>query len=316
MLKGIAMGLTSVLGISLAGFFQGPEPRPGYAPPPPKAKGKKGAPGDELRKTYDLLRRVRSDAAGGRTEERLSDWIERASSLYRQAVRLSVQGELRRARELGTAAHDLARAVDHARNATQLDRPDPDLPPPPDGIGPEDVGERARRDLYRAYEHIQFASAESTDAESRFYLNAARDLYNAARRDAEANREERSGELARAAEAMTHVPEHLRNAAEGSEGTRTRDGFDPAPAEPKKKDRAKVPGVFDAPPAAQGERPGAATAVCRRHCLDRQTETSHAPSASWSKCPPWTCEIESDSTDPIFWAWRRSASRCPTCRFT
>ena len=51
------------------------------------------------------------------------------------------------------------------------------------------------------------------DADAKFYLDAARDLYNAARRDVEAGREERAGELARAAEAMTHVPEHLSNAA-------------------------------------------------------------------------------------------------------
>ena len=33
-----------------------------------------------------------------------------------------------RAREYGAAAHDLARAVDHSRNAVRYDRPDPDLP--------------------------------------------------------------------------------------------------------------------------------------------------------------------------------------------
>ena len=66
MLKLIAIGLTSVLGLGLAGLFQEPPPPPGEGPPPPKAKGKKGAPGDELRKTYDLLRRVRSDTGSGR----------------------------------------------------------------------------------------------------------------------------------------------------------------------------------------------------------------------------------------------------------
>jgi hypothetical protein len=173
--------------------------------------------------------------------------------LYRTAIRLNTQGEAGRARELGTAAHDVARAVDHARNATLLDRPDPELPPPPDGIGPEDVGERTRRDLFRAHERIESTSAESTDAESKFYLAAARDLYNAARRDAEANREERAGELARAAEAMTHVPEHLRNAAVDKEDPRDRAELEPAPAKPKKKDRAKAGRVFDAPPDTKAE---------------------------------------------------------------
>ena len=43
------------------------------------------------------------------------------------------------AREYGAAAHDLARAVDHARNAALFDRPRPDLPPPSDDFGLEDI---------------------------------------------------------------------------------------------------------------------------------------------------------------------------------
>ena len=58
------------------------------------------------------------------------------------------------AREYGAAAHDLARAVDHARNASRFDRPDPDLPAPSDDFGLEDTRERALRDLRRAYERL------------------------------------------------------------------------------------------------------------------------------------------------------------------
>ncbi len=254
MSKLIAMGLTSVLGIGLAGLFQGPPPPPGGGPPPPEAKGKKGAPGDELRKTYELLRRVRSDSGAGRTEERINDWTDRATSLYRRAIRTREEGDLRRARELGTAAHDLARAVDHARNAARLDRSDPDLPPPPDGFGPKDIDERTRRDLYRAYERIRSADGYGPDTDTRFYLDAARDLYNAARRDMEAGRQERAGELARAAEAMAHVPEHLSNAAAGGPEGIGREVFDPPPPEPKKKDRPR--GIFEPPPDPKGERFG------------------------------------------------------------
>jgi hypothetical protein len=252
MMKLIAMGLTSVLGLGLTGLFQDPPPPPGAGPPPPQAKGKKGAPGDELRKTYDLLRRVRSDAGTGRTEDRINDWTDRATSLYRRAIRTRAQGDLRRAREFGTAAHDLARAIDHALNAARSDRSDPDLPPPPDGFGPEDIGERTRRDLYRAYERIRSAGAYGSGTDARFYLDAARDLYNAARRDVEADRDERAGELARAAEAMTHVPEHLSNAANGGpEGPGARDVVDPPPPEPKKKDRPRPRGLFEPPPDAK-----------------------------------------------------------------
>lgn len=251
MLKLIAIGLTSVLGLGLTGLFQDPPPPPGGGPPPPKANGKKGAPGDELRKTYDLLRRIRSDTGTGRTEERISDWTDRATNLYRRAIRTREQGELRRAREIGTAAHDLARAVDHARNAARLDRPDPELPLPPDNAGPEDIGERTRRDLGRAYERIRAAGTEGSDADARFYLDAARDLYNAARRDVEAGREERGGELTRAAEAMTHVPEHLINAGE-PEGRGARSEFSRRPPESEKKGRSRP--ILDPPPDPKGER--------------------------------------------------------------
>ena len=255
MLKLIAIGLSSMLSIGMAGFLQEPLFPGAGGPPPPKAKakGKKGASGDELRKTYDLLRRVRSDIGAGRTEERIKDWTDRATALYRRAIRMHEEGDVGRAREIGTAAHDLARAVDHARNASRLDRRDPDLPPPPDDSGPEDINERTRRDLYRAYGRIRSAGEQGADGDSRFYLEAARDLYNAARRDAEAGREERAGELARAAEAITHVPEHLNNAAgPGSPGLRKPGISDPPPPDSKKKGRPRD--AFDARPDPQPDR--------------------------------------------------------------
>jgi hypothetical protein len=71
----------------------------------------------------------------------------------------------------------------------------------------------------------------------------------------EAGREERAGELARAAEAMTHVPEHLSNvAASRPGGIQARPAFEPPSPEPKKKDRPR--GIFEPPPDPKGERSG------------------------------------------------------------
>lgn len=215
MLKFLTLLLTSVVGVALAGALPEAAPEDDYgAPPPPKKKGDEG-PGGDLRKAYELLRRLRADNhPSGRPEERLRDWTERASQLYRDGVKAFADGDDHLAHEYGAAAHDLARAVDHSRNAALYEGRDTDLPPPP-GAGREGENDRTRRDLRRAYErlHDRIDDAEGRDA--KFYLDAGRDLYNAARRDAEAGRDERAGELARAAEAISHVPDHLEHAANG-----------------------------------------------------------------------------------------------------
>ncbi len=226
MQKLLSLAISSLVSLGVMGAMPGP-PRHQDEPPPPKKKGEpgkkekgkekeKGEPGPagDLRRAYDLLRRIKADdGPAGRPEDRLRDWTERAAKMYRRAIQEHEAGDPRLAREYGTAAHDLARAIDHARNASRFDRADPDLPPPPEGPGPGDDLERVRRDLRHAYDRIQEARGEDAP-DARFYLDAARDLYNAARSDAERNRLERAGELARAAEAMTHVPEHLARTAD------------------------------------------------------------------------------------------------------
>jgi hypothetical protein len=248
LLKLVALGSSSLLGLALATAIPSEPPQgPG---PPSKAKKKDDKdPGGEMKKAYDLLRRLRSDNRNvGRPEERLNDWTDRATRLYREALKASDKGEDRQAREYGLAAHDLARAVDHARNAATFDL-DNDLPPPSDARGPEDEGERTRRDLRHAHDRIVDLTDEAEGPEIKFYLNASKDLYNAARRDAVAGRQERAGELARAAEALTHVPEHLARAT----------GFDdrPEPKEKKKKDRFEPKEKKDRPepPVAKRDRP-------------------------------------------------------------
>ena len=197
LLKILALGTSSLLGLALAAAMP-PEPAsPPDEPPPPKAKKKEDrGPGGELKKTYDLLRRVRSDnRATGRPEERLRDWTERATKLYRDRLKSLEDGEGREAREYGLAAHDLARAVDHARNAATFDL-DNDLPPPPEAGGPEDEDERTRRDLRRAYDRIGEMKEVRGVPDLAFYLDASKDLYNAARRDAD-RRPSRAGRRAR-----------------------------------------------------------------------------------------------------------------------
>lgn len=249
--------ISGLLSLGLFGFVPaGPPKGQDEPPPPPKKKGdpsKKGEPGPagDLRRAYDLLRRIKTDEGpAGRSDERLRDWTDRASKLYRKGVAAQAAGDHREAHEYGVAAHDLARAVDHARNASRFDRPDPDLPAPPEGPGPEGDMARTRRDLRHAYDRIR--DADDDDPESKFYLEAARDLYNAARRDAENDRPERAGELARAAEALTHVPEHLALADGPGPGGPKPKRERPEPPKAKKAKKGEHP---EPPKAKKGKRP-------------------------------------------------------------
>lgn len=225
MFKTLALIGTGLIGLGLSALL--PPSGPDGPPPPdakkkgPDAKKKKGpdakkkehGPAGDLRRAYDALQRLRLGAGReGRAEERLRDWSRRAGDLYRKGVQAFNDGDERLAHEYGASAHDLARAADHAGNAARLDRRDDDLPPPPGG-SPGEGRARVVRDLRRAYDRIRAVEDQDPPAEAGFYLDAARDLYSAARRDVEGDRIDRAGELARAAEAMTHVPEHLAHAA-------------------------------------------------------------------------------------------------------
>jgi hypothetical protein len=206
--KLLSLGAASAISVALAGFFPPPDDRDGGPPPPAKKKG--GAAGD-LRKAYDGLLRLRGwSRSSGRPEERLNDWTERATRYYRDGVKAFEAGDEHRSHEFGAVAAELTRAVEHARNAALADAFDSDLPPPPPGGGPEaDDAERARHDLRRVYDRLRDRRDGDAGRDARFFREAARDLYNAARRDAEAGRNQRAGELARAADAMSHALDHL-----------------------------------------------------------------------------------------------------------
>jgi hypothetical protein len=258
MLKIVATVSTVLVSLGLAAFVPAQPPPDGPPFAKAKVKGKEGKkkagrePGGDLRKAYDLLRRLRADeSALGRPDERLRDWTDRAAGFYREGLRALGAADMFRARKYGAAAHDLARAVDHARNAVRFDRPDPDLPPPSDDFGLEDTRDRASVDLYRAYDRLEWLGTWRVAAGSDTYVKAARDLYTAARRDLEAGRDERAGELARAAEAMTHVPEHLAQVGEGVGRSEVRPALEPPKGgpDPKAKGFGPPPHGRALPPA-------------------------------------------------------------------
>ena len=253
--KLFAMGFSLLTCMALLGAMQPPGPGDGDPPHAKKKKDelrkkkgepgkKKGEPGPEgdLRRAYDLLRRLRSEnQTAGRPEARIRDWTERATRFYRSGIKAHDGGDRRAAHEYGAMAHDLARAVDHARHAMLFDRPDEDLPPPPDGIR-NDKSDEIQHDLREAYDRLNDEEGPAAGEDAKYYRDAARDLYRAALRDAQGKRMERAGELSKAAVAMTHVVEHMGHLAqappEPRDEVKKRPGFDfPEP----KKGRGELP---------------------------------------------------------------------------
>jgi hypothetical protein len=226
LLKILGLGASGLLGLTLLGMVPSSPQEPEEPPPQKKElkhankkeaaekKAEEGPEGD-LRRAYVLLRRLRADGqAAGRPEARIRDWTDRAAKFYRAGIKAIKDENPELAHEYGAIAHDLARAVEHARDATLEDQPDQDLPPPPARTGPGRDRE-ARHELAKAYERLREGD-DGSDAgpEAKSFRDAANDLYRSARRDFDAGRIDRAGELARAAEAMTHVVDHLGRAAD------------------------------------------------------------------------------------------------------
>jgi hypothetical protein len=191
-------------------------------PPGPKGKGPKGK--DDLRKTYDALTEVSVwlKADRGRPPRDLTKLNEQARDLYRDALRAARDDDGPRARELALASHDAARGLLHALRANA---PAAGLPAPP------------RRDddelsdlLRRTRDRLEDASNAPARGPGRAFLDAARRFYDQARK-ADRDDDARALGLARAAEAWTHVGEHLNRAddtdARGPRRPRDRDDRPP-----------------------------------------------------------------------------------------
>jgi hypothetical protein len=203
-----------------------------------KPKGPKGDKGpkkgkDHLQKAYDALTDVAawSDRGRARPPRDLEALIDQAKDLYRDAVRAAREDDLGGADELAAAAHDAARGLVHALRAqVPLARGIP-TPPRRDDYELDDLLRRTRDRL------DDFAGLAPRGAGQTF-LDAARPLYDQARR---AGRDDtaRALQLARAAEAWTHVGEHLSRA-----DTRDTRGLEPE----RRRDRPLPPDDRRRPP--------------------------------------------------------------------
>jgi hypothetical protein len=171
--------------------------KPGKGEKGPK-KGK-----DHLQKAYEALTDVTAWTEGGRARppRDLAPLIDQAKDLYRDAVKAARDDALWRADELAAAAHDAARGLVHALRADAPAAKGVPAPPLRDDYELDDLLRRTRDRLE------DFADTAPRGA-GRAFFDAARRLYDQARR---AGRDDsaRAIQLARAAEAWTHVGEHL-----------------------------------------------------------------------------------------------------------
>lgn len=177
-----------------------------------------------LRKAFDGITDLHQSPVTGKEAARALDHAKR---FYREAVK-AYPDDPRRAAELAVAANDAVRGVEHIRRATA--KPVPGLPeppaefgPPPKGKGlpPPDAGPTADRGLWSdALDALTVARGRltwvdggvSATGPSRDFLDAAKAVYAQARTAYEGGEYRKATELARAAEAWSHVPEHLTRA--------------------------------------------------------------------------------------------------------
>jgi hypothetical protein len=178
-----------------------------------EAKGPKGGPKDgpkkgkdHLQKAYEGLTDVAAwtDRGRARPPRDLEPLIDQTKDLYRDAVRAARDDEPRRADELAAAAHDAARGLVHALRA---DAPEARGVPVPPRQGDYELSDL----LWRTRDRLEDIGALGSRGAGRTFLDAARRLYDRAR---QAGRDDtvRAIQLARAAEAWTHVGEHLMRA--------------------------------------------------------------------------------------------------------
>ncbi|MHB1423524.1 MAG: hypothetical protein ACYC3I_10090 [Gemmataceae bacterium] len=185
-----------------------------------KPKGPKGGEKgpkkgkDDVRKTYDALTDVSAWTGEGRarTPRDLAPLIDRAKDLYRDAVRAAREDDLRRADELAAAAHDAARGLVHALRADAPAVRGIPLPPLRDDYELDDL-------LRRTRDRLEDFAEPAPRGVGREFFDAARRFYDQARR---AGRDDsaRALQLARAAEAWTHVGEHLTRADQREDARR------------------------------------------------------------------------------------------------
>ncbi len=148
--------------------------------------------------------------------------LAQATDTYRSALQAYRAGQHRRAESAAWAAQVAARGVVHLLQANTpvvegLPAPPmgpaPATPPPSGRVGTGNQGATMVRDAIREVgAELQDAALVSPRGPGRSFFDAARRALEQARKAAEGGNNRRALQFVMAAEALAHVPEHLRKA--------------------------------------------------------------------------------------------------------
>jgi hypothetical protein len=217
-----------------------------------------GKASKDLRKAYETITDLSQVTIPGKEGTRVFDHAKR---FYREAVK-AYPDDPRRSAELAVAANDAIRGLEHFNRA--LAKPVAGLPEPPTELDRPSAGPKGKEPpawnargvaepgpWSESLEALSIARDRLTDTGTiapvtgpvRDILDAAKEVYGQARTAYEAGEYRKAAELAHAAEAWSHVPEHLYRA-----GWEVRSAPTPAP-EPKVRGSGVPPPPAAIPPA-------------------------------------------------------------------
>lgn len=204
----------TIVGYALALLIATATSRAVAKPPKAPKAPKPGHAARDLHKAYDKLIEVTALLRREPQPPQTSQLLARAKELYWSGDAANRGGDVFRAGELSKAAHDAARGLHHLIRAT--------LPPPDDlsapSSGPDALygpGDEAYRELLRARDRISLTAWQTMPAAGREFLDAARQVYEQSRAAYSVGDFAKAAELGRAAEAWTHVGEHMLRAEGG-----------------------------------------------------------------------------------------------------
>jgi hypothetical protein len=191
------------------------------------AKNDPGKASKDLHKAFEKITDIAQTPVAGKEATRVFDHAKR---FYREALK-AYPTEPRRSAELAIAANDALRGLEHLQRANA--KPVPGLPEPPTDFdrppgGPKGKGppawnagvatepgpwSEALEALSVTRERLStLDTAAPVNGPVRDLIDAAKTVYGQARTAYEGGEYRKAAELARAAEAWSHVPEHLARA--------------------------------------------------------------------------------------------------------